>query len=58
MDAIIAIDEQHKIIRFNPSAEKMFGLTSEQALGQSISNLIPEKFRAGHDGHIHSSFSL
>jgi PAS domain S-box-containing protein len=52
MDAIIAIDENHNVILFNPSAEIMFGLTSEQALGQSISNFIPPKFRAGHDEHI------
>lgn len=52
MDAIITIDERQEIILFNPAAEKMFGVSTEVAIGQPISRFIPERFRAGHDAHI------
>jgi len=52
MDAIITIDEQQHIILFNPAAELMFGVSSTEVLGQSISRFIPQRFRAGHDDHI------
>lgn len=52
MDAIITIDNNHKIIFFNPAAEAMFGMNSRAALGQPISRFIPERFRATHEGHI------
>lgn len=52
MDGIITIDESHNIILFNPAAEDMFGVPREQAVGQSISRFIPQRFRARHDEHI------
>ena len=52
MDAIITIDNDHKIIFFNPAAEAMFGIESNEALGQPISRFIPERYRAAHEGHI------
>ena len=54
MDAIIAIDEEHRVVLFNAAAEKMFGCPAEDALGKSIERFIPERFRAGHAGHIRS----
>ena len=52
MDAIITIDEQQRVVLFNPAAERMFGCSAEEALGKSVSHFIPERFRAGHDEHI------
>lgn len=52
MDAIITIDERNLIVLFNPAAERMFGVKQKDALGQPISRFIPERYRAGHDGHI------
>ena len=48
MDAIITVDEQHKIVLYNRAAEKIFGWPSAQALGQPLSGLMPARFRAGH----------
>ncbi|OAG28747.1 two-component system sensor histidine kinase NtrB [Thermodesulfatator autotrophicus] len=47
-DAIIAIDEEHKIILFNPAAEKIFGYQVEEALGKDLSILLPEKVASKH----------
>ena len=45
MDAIISVDERHRIVQFNPAAERMFGLPAAEALGQSIETLLPEDAR-------------
>lgn len=52
MDAIITIDERQQIILFNPAAEKMFGVSNGEAIGQPISRFIPQRYRSGHDEHI------
>lgn len=36
MDAIISVDERHRIVLFNPKAERMFGLPVADALGQPL----------------------
>jgi PAS domain S-box-containing protein len=51
-DAIIAADCDGSIILWNPAAERMFGYTESEALGQSLDLIIPERFRHRHwDGY-------
>ena len=52
MDAIIAIDEQQRIVVFNATAEKMFRCTADDALGETLDCFIPQRFRTGHREHI------
>jgi len=52
IDAIVTVDEQQRIMLFNPAAERMFGLSAEEALGQYITRLIPEQHWAAHAAHI------
>lgn len=52
MDAILTIDQDHRIVFFNPAAEEMFGLPIAEAIGQPIERFIPERFRAAHAEHI------
>ena len=52
MDAIITIDESHRIVLFNPAAERMFGYSAAEAIGQSIDRLLPQESRAKHGEHI------
>ena len=42
VDAIITTNMRGTVRSFNPAAEKMFGLTSEQAIDESLSNYIVE----------------
>ncbi|HRC44843.1 MAG TPA: PAS domain S-box protein, partial [Nitrospira sp.] len=52
MDAIITVDEAHKIVLFNQAAEKMFQWGAEEVLGRPLDRLVPERFRSTHDEHI------
>ena len=51
-DAIISIDKNQQIIIFNKRAEKIFGYSQEEIMGQPFDLLLPEKFREAHRQHI------
>jgi len=52
MDAIVTIDQTQRIIVFNPAAERMFGVSAQEAIGGPIERFIPRQHRAGHATHI------
>jgi PAS domain S-box-containing protein len=52
MDAIITIDADEKIHIFNAAAEQTFGYKSSDALGMSLSTLIPSTQRTAHHTHV------
>ena len=52
MDAIVSIDEGQRIVLFNPAAERMFGLSAAEVLGQPLGPLLPESSRHIHAEHI------
>jgi PAS domain S-box-containing protein len=47
-DAIIATDREGVISFWNPGAERIFGHTRAEAIGQSLDIIIPENQRARH----------
>ncbi|HEY0722746.1 MAG TPA: PAS domain S-box protein, partial [Pyrinomonadaceae bacterium] len=52
MDAIVTVDEDHRIVLFNSAAERMFLYPSEEAIGQSLDRFIPKRFHGRHRDHI------
>jgi PAS domain S-box-containing protein len=52
MDAIIAVDEERRIVLFNAAAEKMFGCSEAEAMGTVVDRFIPERFRAEHGAYM------
>jgi len=50
LDCIITIDDQGRVIDWNPAAEQTFGYTRAAALGQTLSELIiPPALRSAHN---------
>jgi PAS domain S-box-containing protein len=52
MDAMITVDEDQRVVLFNPAAERMFGVQAVDAIGAPIVQFIPQRFREGHAEHI------
>jgi PAS domain S-box-containing protein len=51
-DAIIAADQEGTIRHWNPGAERIFGFSNAEAIGQSLDIIIPERLRQRHwDGY-------
>jgi PAS domain S-box-containing protein len=49
LDCVIAMDHQGRIVEFNPAAEKTFGYKRDEAIGQSLADLIiPPSLRKRH----------
>ena len=51
-DAVIAIDDEQRIIFFNEGAEKIFGWSADEVGGKYLAILLPERYRANHRGHV------
>jgi PAS domain S-box-containing protein len=51
-DAIISVDERQSIVHFNRGAEEIFGYAAEEAIGQPLSILLPERTIASHHRHV------
>jgi two-component system sensor kinase FixL len=52
VDAIIVIDAHGRIEAFNPAAERLFGYTDRDAVGQNVSMLMPSPYHEEHDGYL------
>ncbi|TDJ45020.1 MAG: PAS domain-containing sensor histidine kinase [Gammaproteobacteria bacterium] len=52
IEAIIVMDENGRIERFNQAAVDMFGMTAEEAIGGDVSALMPEPDHGKHAGYI------
>ncbi len=51
-DAIIAADKDNIVRFWNPGAERIFGYTRDEAIGQSLDIIIPDRLRKRHwDGY-------
>lgn len=49
LDCVVSVDGDGRIVEFNPAAERTFGFTRTDVIGQSMADLIiPEKYREAH----------
>ena len=51
-EAIICIDQQQQIRLYNQTAERIFGYTAAEAVGQKLDILLPETFHDLHHQHV------
>lgn len=47
-DAVVAADRQGKIVYWNPAAERIFGRSREEAVGNHVETLIPARLAKGY----------
>ena len=54
-DAVVVADPEGAITVWNPAAERIFGFTAAEALGQTLDLITPERHRRRHwDGYANS----
>ncbi|HEX8693492.1 MAG TPA: PAS domain S-box protein [Longimicrobium sp.] len=51
-DAVVSVDEEQRIVLFNQGAERIFGWTAAEIIGQPLAALLPERVRERHEGHL------
>ncbi len=52
IDAVVAIDDDNRIILFNAAAERMWGYLREEVMGRNVNMLVPAGLRPRHDGYV------
>jgi PAS domain S-box-containing protein len=50
-DAMVIVNDKGDIVLVNAQTERMFGYRRGDLLGKPVETLLPERFRAGHDGN-------
>jgi PAS domain S-box-containing protein len=50
--AIITVDDRGLIENVNPATQRLFGYNAAELIGQNVKILMPEPYRAEHDGYI------
>jgi two-component system, LuxR family, sensor kinase FixL len=51
-DAIIVINDRGLVQSFSPAAERLFGYSATDVMGQNVKMLMPQPYRDEHDGYL------
>ena len=51
-DAMVVIDEHGPVQSFSSAAERLFGHSTAEVLGQNVKMLMPSPYPRGHDGYL------
>lgn len=57
LDAVITIDHNKNIKFYNKAAEKIFGYTTDEVIGQNVKMIVPMEHRANHDNYVDSNIN-
>lgn len=55
-DAMIVIDPAGAIQSFSAAASRLFGFSRDEVVGRNVKMLMPEPYRASHDGYLQRYF--
>lgn len=51
-DAMVVIDDRGVMQSFSRAAERLFGISAAEAIGQNVKILMPSPYREAHDGYM------
>lgn len=52
LEAIVILDGQFRVVVFNRSASRMFGVPAADAIGQPLDRFLPPRYREAHRRHV------
>ncbi|MEY4749817.1 MAG: hypothetical protein RIQ60_2031 [Pseudomonadota bacterium] len=52
IEGIVSVDDQERVVLFNPAAARIFGWEQQDAIGEPLSSFLPQRFRTRHRGHM------
>jgi methyl-accepting chemotaxis protein len=55
IDAVVTIDDANIITYFNAAAERLWGYSAEEAIGQNVKMLVPSEIRSVHDDYVNAN---
>ncbi|MBX2810211.1 MAG: PAS domain S-box protein [Myxococcales bacterium] len=55
VDGVVTIDQQNSVTFMNSAAEKMWGYSRDEVLGQNVKMLVPEDIRGHHDVYVNTN---
>ncbi|GGD10474.1 PAS domain S-box protein [Halopseudomonas salina] len=55
LDAVVSIDARNNVTFFNAAAERLWGISRREILGQNVNKLVPMSIRASHDDLVNAN---
>lgn len=57
IDAVVSIDEKNRVTYYNAAAEKLWGYTADEVIGQNVKMLVPQAIQGKHDDYVNTNRS-
>ncbi|WP_239421307.1 PAS domain S-box protein [Saliniradius amylolyticus] len=55
IDAVVSIDGQNRVTFFNAAAERLWGYSRQEVMGQNVKKLVPQAIQSEHDGYVNAN---
>ena len=52
IDAVVSINQKNRVTFYNDAAEKLWGFSRSEVMGQNVRMLVPAEHQSPHDGYV------